>query len=304
MDRMKICIVGCGAVGLYYGARLQKAGQSVHYLLRSDFDAVKSNGIRIEAPDGPFHLPFVQAHRKASQVGECDLVIIALKATANDQFEELVGPMVGESTKILTLQNGLGNDSKLANLFGEEKVLGGLCFVCLNRTQPGVVENFHLGSIAIGNYRREPDDFIKELSETFVKSGVTCRVYDDLRFAQWKKLVWNVPFNGLAIAAGGVTTDIILQEDGLRALAKDLMEEIIASSAKLGMVIKPGFADYQIEITYPMKAYKPSSLIDFLDKRPVEVEAIWGEALREGKAAGVEMPKLETLYALLKALCR
>ncbi|MCH6258014.1 2-dehydropantoate 2-reductase [Puniceicoccaceae bacterium K14] len=300
---MKICIIGCGAVGLYYGARLQKSGADVHYLLRGDFDAVKSDGIRVKAPDGNFHLPWVNAHRKSSQVGVCDLVIVALKATANNSLQDLISPMMGESSRVLTLQNGLESDTTLANLFGAGRVLGGLCFVCLNRTSPGVVENFHLGSVAIGNYRKEADVFLGELAELFEKSGVECKTYDDLRFAQWKKLVWNVPFNGLAIAAGGVTTDVILESENLRKLAKFLMDEIIDAAAALGMEIKPGFADYQIEITYPMKAYKPSSLIDFLDGRPVEVEAIWGEALRQGQAAGVAMPRLEMLYGLLRAVC-
>lgn len=301
---MKICIVGCGAVGLYYGARLQKAGEEVHYLLRGDYEAVKSDGIRVRAPDGDFHLPLVNAHRKSSQIGECDLVIVALKATANDLLDELISPLIGDSSRVLTLQNGLGSDSQLAGLFGAEKVLGGLCFVCLNRTSPGVVENFHLGSIAIGNYRRPVDSYVEELSCLFEKAGVECRTYDEFRFAQWKKLVWNVPFNGLAIAAGGITTDLILKDDALTREAKALMLEIIGAAKLLAMEIKPDFADRQIEITYPMKAYKPSSLIDFLEKRPVEVEAIWGEALREGKAAGMEMPRLEMLYSLLRALCK
>src|SRR5215510_12411885 len=128
---MKIAVVGCGALGSYYGAKLCRAGQAVHFLLRSDYEAVCRNGVFIRSPEGDFRVRPTCA-QSPHAIGVSDLVLIGLKATANDQLRDLLPPLVGSHTIVLTLQNGLGNEEKMAALFGEDRVVGGLCFVCLN----------------------------------------------------------------------------------------------------------------------------------------------------------------------------
>jgi 2-dehydropantoate 2-reductase len=140
------------------------------------------------------------------------------------------------------------------------------------------------------------------VAELFTRAGVRCQVNDRLAWLRWKKLVWNVPFNGLSIAAGGVTTDQILAEPALEAEVRALMQEIIGAAGRLGFDIPVSFIDQQIEHTRPMGPYKPSSLIDYLAGRAVEVESIWGEPLRRAQAAGAAVPKLALLYALLVRL--
>lgn len=301
---MKIAIIGSGAIGLYYGSLLQKSGQDVAFLMRSDYEVAKKSGIRVVMKEEELLLETVAAYRETTEIGICDLVIVSMKATGNESLATLLPPLVGEGTKLLTLQNGLGNDRLLSELFPENKIFGGLCFVCLNRTAPAVVENFMPGSVSIGP--RAEADFSEgeELAELFKQAGVKTRCEANLQQVQWKKLVWNVPFNGLAIAAGGVTTDVIVGSAELCQEARALMLEIIAAAKSFGFDFGEGFEDYQIKITRPMEGYRPSSMIDFVEGRPVEVEAIWGEPLRQAKKEGVEMPKLEMLYALLKGICR
>src|SRR5262245_37061115 len=124
---MKIAVVGAGAVGSFYGAKLCRSGQDVHFLLRSDYDAVRRRGVFIRSPEGDFN---VRPHcaKTPEAIGVSDLVLIGLKATANDQFLRLLPPLVGPHTAVLTLQNGLGNEAELAKLFPVEQILGGLCF--------------------------------------------------------------------------------------------------------------------------------------------------------------------------------
>ncbi len=301
---MKIAIIGSGAIGLYYGSLLQKSGQDVAFLMRSDYEVAKKSGIRVVMKEEELSLETVATYRETTEIGICDLVIVSMKATGNESLSKLLPPLVGEGTKLLTLQNGLGNDHLLSELFPENKIFGGLCFVCLNRTAPAVVENFMPGSVSIGP--RNPADVseAEELAELFKQAGVKTRCEMNLQQVQWKKLVWNVPFNGLAIAAGGVTTDVIVSSAELCQEARALMLEIIAAAKSFGFDFGEGFEDYQIKITRPMERYRPSSMIDFVEGRPVEVEAIWGEPLRQAKKEGVEMPKLEMLYALLKRICR
>lgn len=301
---MKIAIIGSGAIGLYYGALLQQSGQDVAFLMRSDYEVASQTGIRVVRKHDELNLGRVDAYRETAEIGICDLVVVSMKATGNHVLAELLPPLVDAHTKLLTLQNGLGNDQLLSDLFPDNKIFGGLCFVCLNRTAPAVVENFMPGSVSIGPFEEADLPEAKQLVELFNQAGVKTRCESNLQQVQWKKLVWNVPFNGLAIAAGGVTTDVIVGSSALCAEARGLMLEIMSVAKHFGYDFGAGFEDYQIKITRPMEGYRPSSMIDFVEGRPVEVEAIWGEPLRQAKAAGVSMPKLEMLYALLKQICR
>ena len=101
---------------------------------------------------------------------------------------------------MVTLQNGLGNEEQLARLFPPEQILGGLCFVCLNRVEPGVIQSHGYGTIVLGEFQRRAGPRTQELAAMFRDAGVPCKVTDNLAQAQWEKLVWNIPFNGLGVA--------------------------------------------------------------------------------------------------------
>jgi 2-dehydropantoate 2-reductase len=300
----KIAIVGSGAVGAYYGGMLARMGAEVHFLMRADLETVRANGLIIQTRGETVHLPKVHAHATPEEIGPCDWVVIALKTTANETLDRLIPPLLHERTALLTLQNGLGNDEYLAERWGAERVLGGLCFVCLNRTAPGVIEHFDHGSISIGEFGRPPMDRTRVIVDAFVAAGIEAKAVENLITERWRKLLWNIPFNGLSIAAGGVTTADILADDGLRTNARELMSEALDAARRLGRDIPDSFADFQIERSYSMGPYRPSSLIDWELHRPVEVEAIWGEPLRQGLVAGAAMPRLELLYRLLRSVTR
>lgn len=301
---MRIAIVGSGAVGLYYGSRLQKAGEDLHYLLRSDYDAVQRNGIRIRARDGHFQLNDVNAYRNSEDIGEADLVIVAVKAVSNEILPELLRPIVAPETAILSLQNGLGDVEFLRACFSDNPLFCGTCYICLNRVEPGVVENFLLGSMVLSQEGEANSNLLKTIGEMLNRARLNCRISPDIDRMRWEKLLWDVPFNGLSIVAGRITTDLILADEGLNRLARGLIEELLGASSAMGLSIDPRLVDRQFEITKSMGEYSPSSLLDFLAGRRVEVEAIWGEPLRQGLKAGQDMPKLETLYRLLRTACR
>jgi 2-dehydropantoate 2-reductase len=299
----KIAIVGPGAIGSYYGVRLAQSGQDVHFLMRSDLDAVRKSGrIRVQVPAGEIVVEAPKVYGAPEDIGPCDLVVIALKTTANGVFEKLVRPLLHKDTVLVTLQNGLGSDEELARLFGPERVVGGLCFICVNRLAPGDIHCLMPGAVTFGEFERPVSERLRAIVALFEKAGVKCTMDDHLSELRWKKLVWNVPFNGLAIAAGGITTDKILASPELENQVRLLMQEVVGAAAKFGHVIPESFIEKQISVTRPMGPYRPSSLIDFLDKREVEVESIWGEPLRRAQAAGASVPRLEMLYALLKRL--
>ena len=213
----------------------------------------------------------------------CDVVLIGLKTTANDQFPKLLPPLVGPQTAVVTLQNGLGNTEQLARLFPPEQILSGLCFVCLNRVEPGVIHHLEYGMIVLGEFQRRAGPRTQKLAAMFRDAGVPCKVTDNLAQAQWEKLVWNIPFNGLGVAGAAgyealvtqpvnpssatldpvLTTDKLLADPRWEKLLRELMLEVIAAAGALGFEIPVAFAEEQIERTRTMGAYKASTLLDF-----------------------------------------
>jgi len=298
-----IAIVGAGAIGLYYGAKLALAGADVRFLMRSDLAAAHARGsLLLHEKGDTTELRPVAAFGSTGEIGPVDLVIVTLKTTANGELARLLPSLLGPRTAIFTLQNGLGSDEQIAALFGAERVMGGLAFIAATRTAPGEVTCYHPGSITLGEFGRPPQDRTRALVAQFEAAGVKARVVDDLAEARWRKLVWNIPFNGLAISAGGVATDRLCADSSLTAEVHELMREVQCAAGRLGFVIPDKFLQQQFDVTPPMGAYRPSSLVDFLAGREVEVEAIWGEPLRRAQAAGASVPRLEKLYASLQQL--
>lgn len=295
----RIAIVGTGALGTYYGARLVKAGFDVHFLVRSGRAAVLARGIRVKEPGGRLHLKKIQAYGSTEEIGPCDLVIVAVKATANDALAGLLPPLVHADTVVLTLQNGLGVEEPVADIVGPGRTAGAICYIGAMRAGPGEVLCTFPGLMMLGEFGRPAADRTRAIAAVFAKAGVKCEVHDNLEEQRWRKLVWNVPFNGIAITAGGITTDVIMADEGLRTLARRLMEEIVDAAAKFGHQIPRSFMDLQFERTARTGRYRPSSLVDFQEGRPVELEEIWGEPVRRAKTVGASVPRLEMLYWLL-----
>jgi 2-dehydropantoate 2-reductase len=208
---------------------------------------------------------------------------------------------MGPATLLLTLQNGMGNVEAFCTLLPAERIVAGLCFVCINRLEPGVVSNTHAGYVRMAAAVGPVNAAVSACVDLFKAAGVDCRAEDSLEAVLWKKLCWNIPFNGLAIAAGGITTDRIVADATLKARARRLMEEVRVAAALRGHMINDQHIQTQFDVTEGMGAYRPSSLIDYLAGREVEVEGIWGEPLRRGLAAGASMPELTLLKQEIEA---
>lgn len=297
----KVAIVGSGAVGGYYGARLAQAGLDVQFLLRSDFQHVSEHGLSVKSAAGDFELAEVQCARTSAEIGPVDLVVVAWKTTSNEHYEKVIRPLLHKETLILTLQNGLGNVEVLGDLFGAERIFGGLCFVCINRMGPGEICHSASGMMRVGEYQPDGSNRLSYLVGLLKDGGIDCHPVENLEAAQWMKLVWNIPFNGLAISEGGVDTEILLKTPGMEDRIRRMMKEVQAVASALGHEIRDEFIEKQIALTRPMKAYRPSSMIDYVEGREVEVDAIWREPLCRAHLLGVEVPEIEALLAGIEA---
>lgn len=299
---MRIGVIGAGALGLYYGAMLQRSGQEVHFLLRRDYQAIVQRGLRVASVNGDFHLPRVNAHNRAAQIGPVDLVLVGLKTFSNQHLVELISPLLGAETAILTLQNGLGNEELLAAAFGARRILGGVAFLCSNRGEPGTVQHLGKGEIRLGEFSGGLSQRSRTLAEIFFAAGVPCEAVSDLRRARWEKLVWNIPFNGLAALLETDVTDL-LNHPPSKALIRALMLEVIAGANAQPLeepIDGPAFSQQLISFTENMDHYRPSMMIDRAEGRPLELEAIYAIPLQQAGAAGLDMPRVEMLKTLLE----
>ena len=300
-DFKSVAIVGSGAIGLYYGGRLAEAGMNVKFLVRSDYDHISKYGIEVESVAGNFHLTNVSVFKNPEDIGPVDLVIVAWKATANDALTSVLPPLMHEITQVLTLQNGLGNCERIAEIAGGANVYGGLCFVCINRIAPGTIRHTAGGRMTIGSFDNAPSRKTEIISQRFKAAKILASAVDDLAKAQWEKLIWNIPFNGLAVAEGGVTTDVLLANPSIENKIRSLMHEVILAADAQGIKLDPNLIESNIERTRPMGPYQPSTMIDFIEGRELELGPIWEEPLRRAKAVGVNMPALRRLLKRMKA---
>jgi 2-dehydropantoate 2-reductase len=298
----RIAVVGAGAIGSYYGGKLASAGGDVHFLMRGDLSEIRQEGLHLVGPDEDVHVTRVHCYNATEEIGPCDLVLIAVKTTSNKDLPRLLPPLLQTGTLLLTLQNGLGNEEFLAEHFGAERVLGGLCFICLSRASRTRVERADDGHVSLGEFGRAPLPRTQEVAALFQSSGVRCNVVENLGLERWRKLVWNIPFNALSILAGEIDTAAILREETLHRATLAIMGEVVEAANRCGYPLEGSAVADQIRRTQTMGAYQPSTLLDFQAGRPLEIEAIWGEPLRRAQATGASFPRLQLIYSLLKSL--
>ena len=301
-----IAIVGAGAVGGYYGSLLQHAGRQVHFLLHHDFEHVRQHGMVVESPKGNVTLPEVSAFNNPKQMPPCDLVIVALKTTDNALLPDILPPVIKKDGLVLMLQNGLGSEESAAASFDAERILSGLCFLCSNKVGPGHIRHLDYGLITLGDYRPDGQPAgitprLKQVKSILRSAGIPVQTVGDLHQARWKKLVWNIPFNGLTVVHNALT-DQLLKNSVTRKLCRTLMEEVVQAAAHCTRPIERAFIDRMIADTENMSPYAPSMKLDYDRGRPMEIEAIYGNPVRTARAAGTVMPATEDLYNQLKEL--
>ena len=308
MQRLRIGIIGTGAIGGFYGLMLAKAGHDVHFLLRSEYQAVVANGLRLNsAVHGQLHLQPVQAWGDPAEMPACDWLLVGAKTTSNAQLAPVITRLSRPGTRVVLLQNGLAVEEQLRPLLPDNlHLLGGLCFICTHRAAPGVIEHQALGTVNLGYHSGparagESLAIVEEGAELFRSAGLESVAMVDLQQARWQKLVWNVPYNGLSVLLGAGTTRLMANADS-RALILELMREVVQGAAACGQVLPEGYPEKLLATTERMPDYLPSMYHDFQHKRPLELQAIYAAPLAAAAAAGCELPKMRMLHQALRFL--
>ena len=307
LQRPRIAIIGTGAIGGFYGVMLAQAGFDVHFLLRSEYEAVRHNGLQINsAVHGAITLDNVQAYRDAAQMPPCDWLLVGAKTTSNAALAPLIAQVAAPGARVLLLQNGLGVEEQLRPLLpASVHLLGGLCFICVHRSAPGVVEHQSLGAVSLG-YHSGPAseqiarlEILEEGAGLFSAAGVAATVMANLDQARWQKLVWNVPYNGLSVLLDADTSALMGHADS-RALIQAIMQEVVQGAAACGHQLPVGLADKLFASTEQVPNYLPSMYHDWQQRRPMELQAIYATPLLAAAQAGCELPRMQSLYQALR----
>ncbi|MDD0973881.1 putative 2-dehydropantoate 2-reductase [Pseudomonas fontis] len=308
MDKatVRIGIIGTGAIGGFYGVMLARAGFDVHFLLRSEFATVRDNGLQVDsAVHGALTLKPVQAYADAADMPACDWLLVGAKTTSNAALAPLIRQAAAPGAKVVLLQNGLGVEEQLRPLLPPSlHLLGGLCFICVNRMAPGVVRHQALGALNLGYHSGPAQTAVarQEIAEQgaglFRAAQIESQAMPNLEQARWQKLVWNVPYNGLSVLLKASTTPLMKDIDS-RALIQALMAEVVEGARACGHELPVGYAEHLFAITEKMPDYWPSMYHDFTERRPLELEAIYAAPLSRAREAGCVLPRMEALHQAL-----
>jgi len=297
----RILVVGTGAIGGFYGGKLAVAGASVSTLCRSEYETVKSQGIKVTSSLGDFHFTPEKVIRNLSEYAPPpDYVLVGLKVLPEIDTAETIKEVVGPETAIVLLQNGVEIEEPLVKAFPNNEIISGLAFICATRTSPGHIDHSDFGRLVIGRFPAGKSAKTEELAKLFNDSGLSCTVSEDVLTDRWRKLVWNAPFNPISVLAGGADTKTMVENPESLELARQVMEEVCRVAEAVGHPLPAGVVQENIDGTRRMSPYKSSMLVDFEAGRPMEVEAILGNGIRAAKRHKVAVPHMESLYGLLK----
>jgi 2-dehydropantoate 2-reductase len=296
----RVLVVGAGAIGGFYGALLAKAGAEVAVVCRSDYDAVKRHGFTIQSHAlGTWRFCPSQIIRQAGDFqGEADYLLLCTKVLPDLDRAALIREAVSPGTAIVLIQNGVEIEQEIQSAFPRNEIISGLAYICCNRIKPGTLAHLAFGRLTLGSPSGPVSPKTRALCGLFNRSGIECQESADIVTERWKKCVWNAPFNPLSVLSGGLSTADILQSQEM--FVRRIMRDICRIAHALGHFLPDQVIETNIENTRIMPPYKTSMLLDYEQGRPMETEAILGNALRAGQRADLTTPYLESVYALMK----
>lgn len=298
---MKYAVIGTGAIGGFYGGRLMRAGNEVNFLLHTDYEYVRENGLQIDSCDGSFHLDHVKAFRKTADMPEVDVILVCLKSTREHLLKEMLPPIIKNNPLVVLIQNGIGLEDDLHAIFPELQIAAGLAFICSGKVGPGHIDHQCYGSINIGNYSCHDDALMNQFISDLKAAEIEVNTVEYLE-ARWKKAVWNMPFNGMTVALDTMTNKL-LENPSTRQLIRDQMMEVVGAAKALGVNgVDEAFVEKMIQMSDAMTPYKPSMKLDFDNHRPMEIDYLYSKGIQQAANAGYRMHKLEMLEQELRFL--
>ena len=300
---MRIAAMAAGAVGGYFGARLQADGHEVFYIARgAHHDAMMKNGLKIESVHGDVHLPKVNVTDDPAKVGPVDVVLFAVKLWDTETAAEQTKPLIGPDTRVITLQNGVDSYERIAPIVGAERAIPGVTYVVTVIDKPGVIKQASkFQSIICGAYDGHADAKVKAFAEAAKAAGIDISLSDDIQRDRWHKFIFLTGTSG-STAVTRTTMGPILRDPDMRAMLRNIMTETLVVGRASGVDLDPGFIDDRMafadaNVPEGMKA----SMANDLDRgNRLELDWLAGKVSQLGKELSVPTPVNDTIYAALK----
>lgn len=302
---MKVLVFGAGAVGGYFGGRMAQGGAEVSVVCRSDYDVVKRHGFAIKSIDGDFHFRPSGVYAEAAEYHDhADLLLIAIKALPEINLPKMIARAVKKNTVICLLQNGIDVELPLAKAFPDNVILSAIAYIGVSRFKAGEISHQGAGRLRVGIYPPGGQGAVQlaEFADLCRHSQIRCETVSDIVLTRWEKLVWNAPFNPVSILAGGLDTSQIMSDPYLVELCAEIMHETCQVAAACGKKLPDDIVERNLNYTRDFPPYKTSMLLDYENRRQLEVEAIIGNVLRNAGYHNLAVPKLRVIYALLQAV--
>lgn len=299
---MKILVMGAGAVGAYFGARLQQAGEDVVYCARGEnLRAMQQRGIEITSICGDLKLP-VNATGEPRQFAPYDLILFCVKVYDTEAAAAAIKGCLAPQGAVMTLQNGIENESRLSELFGAGSVMGGNARIGTELAAPGTIEHRTGGTIEFGELDGRITERANAIAETMRRAGIFGELSTNIRASRWDKLMWNAAFNTVTTLTHQTVGGVLDDAEGA-ALIRSLMEEVRATAAAEGVALSAERIDQVLaHSNRNLRPVRTSTLQDRQRGKPLEVEALIGVVVRTARRHGIKAPISETIYALMRLM--
>jgi 2-dehydropantoate 2-reductase len=301
---MRIVIFGTGGVGGYFGGRLALAGEDVTFIARGEhLRAIQTSGLKVDSLDGDFTIYPAKATDDVREAGEVDLVIVGVKAWQVPAAAQTMKPLVGSSTTVLPLQNGVDAVPQLVAALGPERTIGGLCKIVSFVVEPGHIR--HAGfapSIVIGELDNRRSDRVIEIEKTFTRAGLETKIAEDIQVALWMKFLFIASFSGVG-AISNASAGVIRSNPEMRAQMVGAMEEIFALAHARGIQLPANAVETVMTGVNALPEAATSSMQrDIAAGKPSELESQNGAVVRMARESEIEVPTHQLIYERLKPL--
>ncbi|MBI3770428.1 MAG: ketopantoate reductase family protein [Deltaproteobacteria bacterium] len=300
---MRILIAGTGAVGGYFGARLADAGHDVVFFARGrNLAALREGGLTVGSVDGDLRLPRVAATDALAGTAPVELALVTVKSYDTAATAAAIAPVVTPETIVLSLQNGIENESLLASALGLPPLLGAMTQIGAELTAPGVVRHVAQGTIYFGELTGHESPRTRTLVELFTAAAIRHRCSRQILLMLWDKLSWNAAFNAVT-ALTRTTSGAAARLPATARLLRAAMLEVIAVARAQGILLDPARVDGVVAYAGEHLGELRTSMLQDVERGGrLEHDAINGAVVRIGEAVGVPTPLNATLVALLSAL--
>ena len=299
---MRITVMGAGGVGGYFGGLLARAGNEVALIARgAHMEAIRSQGLKVKSRMGDFNVS-VEATDDPRQIGPAELVLLSVKTYQNAATIPTLTPLVGESTSLLTLQNGVEGHKELAQAVGPERVLPGSAYIETHIESPGVIsQRGDVARIVFGETGGQRTPRAQRILETLQTAGIPTSLSTDVVKELWTKFLFICTLAGVTSAARAPMSQL-LQHAEARETILAVMREVEAVGRAGGVNLDQDVVEKTMEyLETTAKDLHASMHTDLESGRPLELEALNGAVVRIGRQAGVPTPVNSLLYSILVA---